>query len=312
MSTSNEQENREKNISYTVEIRKAESGLLKKAMLFNTVKYAQSFGIDSTVLQDVLTYHYLKRISFTAIMDHLGKTVGTTLAWSTPMTCVTIHSLKEGLGAKRIMLTQSAANAPDMNHLTWAIFFHSPTLRKQLKDYGFEERNIEKCPLPLDFIEHDENGIVPYLTHGVVDRLFCAIERRSDSGISTSSALTELALDTVQVGEYNLYMFSMLKFYIDHYLLMVAPTGEFFDLATMDLLTDANRKKLFGIAREQAAAAEKSNGETPSMLETVYETTPEGEVDITQYVSSLSVRDEGEDSTTIPTSTPFKVEELKE
>lgn len=293
MSTPENQKTAEKAIEYSVDIRKAEAGMLKNAMLFNVVKYAQQFDISASTLQDVLTYHYLKRISFTAIMDHIGKTVGLTLAWSTPMTCVSILGL-EGQGTKRIMLTQSSPSAPDLNHLTWAIFFHSPTLRKQLSEFGFEEITVDSCPLPLDFISHEEKGLTPYLKSGVVDRLFCVIEKKSSLSLSHESALAELALNTTEVGDYRLYMFSMLKFYVDHYLLMVAPTGEFFDLSTMDLLTSANRKKLFGIATEaHAAQAAQAAKEQPTVLESVLETNEEGEtVDVTKFVSELTITDD--------------------
>lgn len=240
-------------IPYTIELRKCEEGMIEAAMQFNAVKYAAKHSIPLQHLRNVLTLNTHVGAPLVRIVEQMARDNCTDLPWSTPHTAILIVPTRVNatpLDTRRIFFTRSSKKPVDFPSLTWNTLLWSD-FRKEFKGYGLTETPVVDASTiaPFDWSVNLTKEDTVYnavsCENAVVDRVFAIVLNKKLYSDAEISALSAYALEGKQVNEYAVFTFSMLKYYMDHWLLHDVRDIPMFDLSKMAMLTPVDREKMF-------------------------------------------------------------------
>lgn len=236
-------------LDFTLEVRKVEESLMEAAMLFNPVDYAAQYHVPLKHLKDVLTVNTLANTHLVDVVNQLAADCGTILAWSTPHCTLVATPTRPGTtwhDANRVYFTKSSSAPMEIKKLTWGNIMWSDYSR-QLAKFGTKEIVVDDVSSLAPFGWHVSaaSGKAWQMQNAVLDRIFIVILDPSLYSTAEISALAGFSLGCQRTDKAMLFSFSMLKYYMDHWLLHDSKDQSFFDLSTMSMLSEANREALF-------------------------------------------------------------------
>lgn len=253
-------------LPFTMDTRRAEEALMTTAQMFDPVEYLAEFGLPTTHLQNVLVLNTLTNAKFMDIVSLIGIGTAVELFWSTPHSCVTITPLghHKPTQVKRIFFTRSKPTGGiDFEKFTWSDFMVCKEVRDLCPGMKVITVNDPSEHVPFNWkIQKStfKSGDAFFTNKVAIDRLFIVSIKTALYTKAEIEAVSSLALGTKAVGECTLFAFSMLKYYIDHFVLNDQKNALFYDLYSNRMLSEEDRSKMFAAA--DAAAEAEDTAET--------------------------------------------------